>query len=406
MQPKKNSSMIYDYAVIGSGLAGLLAAKSLVDKNFRVAVIEATEVLGGNNRAIRTPAGVFDNGIRFIPNKNTSAAAIEFLETTLGQSVGASIQEIPPVTYENGTLKSFVGFGDEPPAFYDEIIYFAEPSRWSLQTKVADWVQSLQTQLSANSLCDFFSRSIVTKFLANQDNVTSVLINGQKTLMAKNFIYAGNVRDLRLLLPEGALNQRALAKLGKNQYWTSVGLDILFENKITDSEAVHVLNGTTSDDIGPCAGIFYPTSTTTADTNSENTVEQNTSENLAKTPQFSQWISFLDDLEAEEEENIGAVLKKIKRQIKRAYPEGSDKITFERIMIVRNFGGDGELKLKEDGTIGNLKNLWIASPSMNSEKNILGAILQAKFIVNSATAKLNLKTATELSPTLDEELDI
>lgn len=398
MQPKKNSSMIYDYAVIGSGLAGLLAAKSLVDKNFRVAVIEATEVVGGNNRAIRTPAGVYDNGIRFMPNKNTSAAAIEFLETTLGQSVGASIQEIPPVTYENGTLKSFVGFGDEPPAFYDEIIYFAEPSRWSLQTKVADWVQSLQTQLSANSLCDFFSRSIVTKFLANQDNVTSVLINGQKTLMAKNFIYAGNVRDLRLLLPEGALNQRALAKLGKNQYWTSVGLDILFENKITDSEAVHVLNGTTSDDIGPCAGIFYPV------------------EASDNAPQFSQWISFLDDLEAEEEENIGAVLKKIKRQIKRAYPEGSDKIIFERIMIVRNFGGDGELKLKEDGTIGNLKNLWIASPSVNPEKNILGALLQAQFIVNSATGDLLRKPTAESStttenslqtaPSLDQQLDL
>ncbi len=383
MQPKKNSSMIYDYAVIGSGLAGLLAAKSLVDKNFRVAVIEATEVVGGNNRAIRTPAGVFDNGIRFIPNRNTSAAAIEFLETTLGQSVGANVKDIPPVTYESGMLKTFVGFGDEPPSFYDEIIYFAEPSRFSIQTKVADWVQSLQTQLSANSLCDFFSRSIVTKFLANQDQVTSLLINGQKTLTAKNFIYAGNVRDLRLLLPEGALSQRALAKLGKNQYWTSVGLDILFENKITDSEAVHVLNGTTSDDIGPCAGIFYPV------------------KDSANAPQFSQWISFLDDLEAEEEENIGAVLKKIKRQIKRAYPEGSDKIIFERIMIVRNFGGDGELKLKEDGTVGNLKNLWIVSPSVNPEKNILGALLQAQFIVNSATEN-------SLQPTslLDQQLDL
>jgi methionine-S-sulfoxide reductase len=278
-------------------------------------------------------------------------------------------------------------------------VFFATHDPTTLNRQGADvGTQSLQTQLSANSLCDFFSRSIVTKFLANQDNVTSVLINGQKTLMAKNFIYAGNVRDLRLLLPEGALNQRALAKLGKNQYWTSVGLDILFENKITDSEAVHVLNGTTSDDIGPCAGIFYPV------------------EASDNAPQFSQWISFLDDLEAEEEENIGAVLKKIKRQIKRAYPEGSDKIIFERIMIVRNFGGDGELKLKEDGTIGNLKNLWIASPSVNPEKNILGALLQAQFIVNSATGDLLRKPTAESStttenslqtaPSLDQQLDL
>lgn len=382
MQPKKSSSMIYDFAVIGSGLTGLLAAKSLVDQNFKVAIIEATEVFGGNNRSIKNPAGVFDNGIRFIPNKASSAAAIEFLKNTLQENI-AEVVEIPPVTYENGTLKSFVGFGEEPPAFYDEIIYFTEPTQWKLNSKVSDWVQNLIAQLSNNKNCDMFARSIVTKFIANTDKsieknlgkshgrsaeknestVSAVMINGQKTLMANNFIFAGNVKDLALLLPTGTLNQKSLAKLGKNQYWTSVGLDILFQDKVTESQAVHVLNGTTSDDIGPCAGIFYPAQ-----------------ENVG---QFSQWISFVEDLEAEEEENIGAVLKKIKRQIKRAYPDHGDKILFERIMIVKTFGGNGELKLKDNGTIGNLNNLWVASSNVNSEKNILGAVLQAKFIVEN-----------------------
>jgi hypothetical protein len=213
---------------------------------------------------------------------------------------------------------------------------------------------------------DFLPRSYVTKFHQDGNRVSHVTINGSKTLHAQNFIFAGAVKDLGLLLPEDAISMRARTKLSKNTYWTALCLDLCHNHVVTGSSAMHVLNGTTQDEIGPCVGRFQPA------VDIEGT-----------SLQASQWMTFIEQEVTEDSEVVGMTLKKIKRQIKRAYPEALDNLKLERIFVAPIIAGNGDIKLSSNMTMPELENLWIASSTVHEQKNLVGALLQAEMIIAS-----------------------
>ena len=114
----------------------------------------------------------------------------------------------------------------------------------------------------------------------------------------------------------------------------------------------NLLNGTTDDDLGPCVGRFLPPVPAAA-VGASDMPPTNTC--------ISQWTSFIDSESAEDTENIGLVLKKMKRQIRRAFPEMSETIIKERVSVSLVISGL-DLKLNANGTIPKVENLWIASP--------------------------------------------
>ncbi len=358
----RKSNHLYDYAIIGSGLTGLAVANALSRITSNLILIESADTFGGLNRSIQTPFGAMNNGLRYLPETELSQKAVAFLEMLLMTSLNPEVQDAPPMTYEAGGLRPFVGFGNNPPPFYDEISYFTQPRSLKTKLEAHEWTQVLYSQFTG----EFLPKSYVTKFHQEGERITSLTVNGQKTIQALNFIYCGPVKSLKTLLPEGALNSRAMAKLSKNEYWTAVGVDLLHNHQVTDLKSIHVLNGTTQDEIGPCVGMFHAP----AEVNGE-------------TLQYSQWLTFLEDQEAEDTEVVGAALKKIKRQIKRAYPNALENLKFERILVVPSFSGNGDLKLSGNQTLPGLENFWVGSAQMNPQKNLLGALLQAELITSA-----------------------
>ncbi len=379
---KKSATTVYDYAVIGSGLSGLCIANALSKVSNNVILIEAADTFGGQNRSIQSKVGPLNNGLRFLPDTELSQKAVAFLETLLATHLAPESLENPVVSFEAGGLKPFVGFGEKPPAFYDELSYFLNNRQLKLTLEPHEWTPILFNNYSGQ----FLPRSYVTKFQIENKKVTGVMVNGQKTIQATNFIFCGAVGDLKTLLPDDILSSRMLQKLSKNTYWTAVCLDLFHNHEVTVLPNLHVLNGTTEDELGPCLGSFLPAN-----------------EINGQKIQCSQWISFVDNEESEDSEKAGAALKKIKRQIKRAYPNALENLIFERILIVPNHSGNGDLKLSANGTLPNTENLWIASPAMHQQKNILGALLQAEFILSSLGCH-PLGTQVEVkSPDLPQE---
>ncbi|UYL10663.1 NAD(P)/FAD-dependent oxidoreductase [Bdellovibrio sp. SKB1291214] len=365
---------IYDYAIIGSGLTGLSVAAALSRETKNVVLLDGLDHAFGANRQINFPTGPINNGIRFVPDSVLSEKALGFLENLLGQKVIADVSDEAPVTYDSGNFKTFLGFGENPPAFWEELSYFTSSKRIDLQLQPFQWTQMLLEKFTG----EFMPRSYVTKFQQEGERITSVTVNGSKTVHAQNFIFAGAVRDLSLLLPEDAISQRARAKLGKNSYWTALCLDICHSKAVTESTAMHVLNGTTQDEIGPCAGRFMPA------------VEVD-----GNMIQASQWITFIETEVTDDSEVVGMTLKKIKRQIKRAYPEALDDVKLERIFVSPYIAGNGDLKLSANKTIPNLENLWVASAPLSEQKNLVGALLQAEMIVASLGFKVEEAAVSE-----------
>lgn len=362
MQTSKKSQHVYDYVIVGSGLTGLTIANAIQKETTNILVVESAETFGGLNRTIQTPIGAINNGLRAIPATDLSQKAIAFLEMLLMTSLSPMVEEKPPVTYEAGGLKPFVGFGDLSPKFFDQISYFTNAQYIKTGLQPHEWTQTLFEHYKG----EFLPRSYVTRFHIDEGRVTSMTINGQKTVHSQNFIFTGPVKSLRTLLPEGILSAKATQKLSKNTYWTAVCLDLVHSQPVTTDHAFHVLNGTTQDEVGPCVGQF-------------STPVQLEDQNL----QLSQWMTFIDDEEAEDTEAVGAALKKIKRQMKRAYPEALDHLKFERILVVPGYSGNGDLKLAGNQTLPGVENLWIASSTMNQHENLLGALLQAELVVSA-----------------------
>ncbi len=351
---------IYDYIVIGGGLAGLTVATKISKETQNILLIESDIVVGGSNKfatlKYQSHNIIGENGLRFFPGTPMAEKAITELEDLLGLKLIRNIKENHPQTYDAQGFKAFVGFGDHAPEFYDQLSYFLNPSEIELTLPFYKILEQLQAQYAGETL----TKSFVTHFNFTEEQLTHVTVNGSKSFYAKNFIFAGTVRDLVALLPDEVLGVRAKTKLKKDTTWIGLCLDLLHEGT-TDQRNLFILEGTTQDSIGPCVGRFLPPE---ADL------------------QISQWLGFIDLETSEETENIAEVLKKIKRQIKRAFPTMAENIKAERLFITPPLTS-GELKMNANGTLPKANNLWIASGQVNQYPNLLGSLLQAQMTLSA-----------------------
>ncbi|RYZ69376.1 MAG: NAD(P)/FAD-dependent oxidoreductase, partial [Proteobacteria bacterium] len=174
MAQKKSSNHVYDYAIIGAGLAGLSIAAALSRFTDNIVLLESGDVPGGMNRPIKFPTGITNNGLRFVPNSESAHSALQYLETILGTKIIGESSEAPPITFNSGHLKPFVGFGETPPAFYEELNYYTANEFIHLNLEPYAWTQLLFEKFKG----EFMPRSYVTKFHANEGKANQVTING------------------------------------------------------------------------------------------------------------------------------------------------------------------------------------------------------------------------------------
>lgn len=354
---------VYDYVVIGSGLSGLSIATALSRETSSVLLIEAQDFIGGQNHP-QSPYSEFPSvGLRFLPDTELAHKGLNFLSQLIGQPISVDAQTHQAHTYESGEFRPFVGFGENSPAFYEPLSYFLAQSELRFSPAVPDWTALLKASYKGETL----PRSFATRLQVQDGRAHAVLINGgQKTIQGHNFVFAGTVKQLLTLIPDESLNNRTRQKLSKGPYWTALCVDLYFKKEISTNSNIHLLQGTTEDEIGPCLGRFFPTFSAGE-----------------KTVQASQWLTFIEDEEAEDPERIGESLKKLKRQIKRAYPEALDQIDFEKIQVLPTWAGDGDLKLNSNQALPLVNNVWVASPTVNPQKNILGALMQAELVTSA-----------------------
>lgn len=355
------SQHTFDYAIVGAGLTGLSLAASLSRETKNIVLLDGAETFGGLTRPINFPTGMMDNGLRHIPATDLNEIALEHLESILGLKLMKSVIDAPPVTFEDGSLKPFVGFGDRSPEFYDQIAPLLNPRRFELHLEPREWPTLLMEKFTGQ----FMPRSHVTRVNVENDSVTHLTINGAKSIKASQVIYTGPVKPLAVILGD-LLNARQKQKLSKNSYWTAVCLDLCHSKLVSEEISLHVLNGTTVDELGPCVGKFLPTA-----------------ETADGVRQSSQWMTFLDEEVTEESEIVAHALKKIKRQIKRAYPEALDNLVRERILLAPMVSGNGDLKLNADQSYPGVQNLWIGSAALSKTKGTAAALLQSRLLLAS-----------------------
>ncbi len=343
----------FDAIIIGGGLSGLLLAAQLSKLDKKIALVEANEELGGHSKAFNSPFGEMDYELKFFPNSASAPDTIAWLEYCLDETIGAVQVEAPPQTFDSGKSKEFVGFGDNAAQSCDDLNYYAAGSQFRFDKTPKDWVKILRTKLAEHSSIQIFNKSEVTSLITQDHFISGVVINANKTLIAKDFIWAAPINTLAAMMNEENLPLRQKQKLAKTTFFASVQLDLIFSKKLCDHSAVLILQGANEE---PLAGRFT---------------------DLDETHQLSQWVCLLPNQEADSEETVASVLKYMKRQISRVYEGIMDFKVYERITLNNLTHGKVSFD-RDDSQFGKLKNLWVSQACLSSSGNLLGSLEQAQ----------------------------
>ncbi len=336
----------FDALVVGSSLSGLIVASAL-SQNQRVALIDKNELPGGSTRT-----GNFQS----LPANAETDRALDFLDLIIGHQIRREKIEQHPVTFEQG-FKPFVGFGDNAPLCVDELQYYLSPERIHLHESPQEWVHTLFEKFRG----EFFNLSEVTKIIIEENICKGIIINGQKPLYAKKVLFCCNPKELLEIIPAESLPPRFRQKIGKSILWTSVLLQLVHNEVICENPTIHML-GQKSEVDGFALGQFF----------SPIRLEDGSAS------QSSQWLTFISEHDADDEELLGQTVRRLKKLIQKAFPNAFSGLKYEKIMVNPQSHGRVAVSLGESAAVEGIEGLHLVSPFPSELKNIAGALEQAE----------------------------
>lgn len=362
MSTTKETKHSYDVVVIGAGLSGLAVASQL-SRMSKVLLVEATESFGGTNHAITTSWGVRTNGLRFLPATAETKQALQYLATALKHpELRISTVEAPPVTEDGkseqqGGLTSFIGFGDATPEHYEALSYFLAQERIDCSLELTTWTTLLKEAFTG----DFWPMSPVSKIEFEDNHAVGVWVNAQKYVKAKKIVFAAPLPLFPQLVTGQPFHQKVKSEFARSKFATAIHLDLFHAKHQCATEQIHCLGYLSGSEPLPTVGRFHDVA--------------GEAEGVA---QYSQWLSFINDEAAEDLDLIGQALHKMKRAIKRLYPEGIEGPLRERIGVAPGAHFTGQFKSKDGMQSTHMKGVYFANGEIHAPKNVVGSLLQAE----------------------------
>jgi glycine/D-amino acid oxidase-like deaminating enzyme len=330
--------------VIASGLSGLIAAAHAQQLGHSVEIIDARDEAGGLLR--RHEVGTFSvpTGLHFIPETERTGPLLARLSKLLEQDIGYTVVPTQAVTFDNGKLKNFIGFGDHESPAVEEFNRLNVAERVETQKQPSEWIEDLLKMLGLDHI---HIRHEVTALQIENNRCVGVEINGSKLLRADHIIYAGAESEMLRLLPESVIAAKSRQKIAKTKHLTGVSLHFVHRSPVTTETGFHFLGGA---DALLLTGRFFATE-----------------------PQTSSWLTLLPDEESDEE-SIGQAIRSMKRQIKRPYPDALTDLHVEKIVVTPRSHGPSILPLKGGGGLAGVENLFVASSRSSTEPGLLAPL--------------------------------
>ncbi len=364
---KKNS---YDIGIIGGGFTGLLCGM-ILSQNYHVALLEGLDRPGGLLKSVEDNEPFLINRFNFFPDSLINQSALQYFFNQINRVEELIPIDTPPVTHENGGFIPFIGFGALPtPDYFKELQYYTSHRSIEIKSHPHEWIQSFLSRFKG----DLLNSSHVTKIIIENDTVDHLVVNGSKKIYAKNYIFCGNLKNLSQLLPTHCLGTKEEQKITKAKTWSTLSLDLLHNQELTTNKNIHVFCTTEKNQTQTLAFLGQFSSTQTSENNSQ---------------QASHWFTFVSPrLDEDTDELTTRLLKKMKNQIKKAYPSALKTVIKERIVFAQDTHGKIEMKLKANQTLPNLKNFWIGSSLIHNQQNLIGSIEQSRLIISALKKEL------------------
>ncbi len=321
----------YDFIVIGSGIEALLKCLELERNGLNGCIVEKEDTLGGLFRGLRSNEVLFESHIPFMEDSPEARVLADQLCATV-DSLTFDAKDIGPLTFHNGKLQPFMGFGETSNLAVDIYSYFLQSKTLHFSKSFSEIAQYLREKLTSEIL---YLSEVTALELEPQVQVT---INGTTLLTAEELYFYDSPLKLSKLLSvsKTQLPKNLVPKLSKTQLWTAISLVYRHRTAVTETPAVHILYG--SKEL-PSLGRF------------QNEFGVST----------SQWLCLINPEAAADSESLGTMLREMKKQIKRMYPTFFETVEKENIFIAPDAYGTINIQLLENDRFPKVNRLAVGS---------------------------------------------
>ena len=328
----------YDTLVIGGGLSGLLIAHKLHSSGQKVKVFEASEKLGGR---------FFRGFLPFLPNDADQQTCVQWLNS-LGFQLEFSEAPHRPQIFEDGSFQDLAGFGDTPISGAD----FYLPLLSTTECRMTPSLQQEYHRLLAQLPFEHQTLAELTQLTKTGDDLNVATINDEHQFGFKNLIFTPAPQKVLQVLPQDILALKSIGRLSKQEYWASLNVQYDHETVIQAPEGVLFLTSQ-GQDLDVVAGRVF---------------EQG---------RKSQWMTLIPMETLEDTEKITQILRAIRRQIKRPYPEALNNA--KETLWVTPYSHGGDLPAPQ---IKGVSKLWLAHSSLFPVDPLWGSVKAAMTVSN------------------------
>lgn len=318
----------YSHVLIGLNFSSLFFAQELYQRGESFCILDSNHI--GHSVCKWIPS-LNDFVFTRLPiNTQSTPEVRESLDTLWGTS---ELLSGPPLTYDKGQFRSFVGFGDHKVESMDAVTPYCQTDYLQWQQKPEKiWQET--TELLKD--CLFLDQEI-TDIEYQKGQVLSIWLNGKTQLSGQQFHFFDRIPFL--FEKVGGEIKKLASQAAKQKWYSSVTLIVHHQNHPPQFEPhqLYLLKGAKEQ---ACLGVF----------------------SLHGEQLVSRWESFIPSELTLDAETTGTTLREIKRQIRRAfYPEGSTTQDPEHIVIQNQvFCELNKLDFKS-GKLGNFNNLYVYS---------------------------------------------
>ncbi|MCO5112654.1 MAG: NAD(P)-binding protein [Bdellovibrionaceae bacterium] len=371
----------YDAVVFGGGFSGLLAAQILRAKNKSFLLVEPSDKLGGRLTAWTAQENKLPS------NPNIFALSSEFdhqlfgwLESTLDTRIVDGQFSAPASHLKDGQLKPLTGFGDKNYEALEEYNSFClQPEKANLTQLPHIWVERLISQLQED---EYVLHSEITSVHVEGKKAQSLTLNGKTNIEFEALIWAQPPQNMLNVVGAQNLSPSDAKKLKRpTKVFDAIMLNLSHKGYTHDrlkpsdnqSSATHspllenwplkahpevlCLYGS-QDEFEPVIGTISSDS--------------------------SCWMTLVPSELSLDNEFVAKVIKNMKKQIKRPFPDLFEQVsTEEKIILSENAYGYLPLKENDHGYLKDISNLFCVSSLCSPAQGLMGALDRAMKLENN-----------------------
>lgn len=309
---------IYDVAIIGGGLSGLLMAHLCARRGYTVVLCEAQDQVGGRCRidtpkeSMQVPYGF---NIHLFTKELCQALELDFDLIDL--------KNLPPQTFQHKAWRDVASEELSPEQKFYDLKNFNIV--WDLlKIELPDTVHVETSQPIGDSRIE--------------SSLLMEVSNSQKKWQAKAFVMACLSKDMLNIIPKENFHKKFLNAYNKQESVSAVKLDFITDRRFCELQ--NVLMSLDPVGVGIIASNF-------------------SNQFVPKGYELSQWLFFLTPEELLDKEETAKKIRAGKRFMKKAFDGFLEHIVWERIAVLPHVFSQHPMELSEEWTA--LKNLfWVS----------------------------------------------